>query len=347
MRLRHLRAAMAMAMVGSALAVGVVSGPVGAATPYSFDFVLGGNDFAFTGPADTDVTLELRNGATLIDTTLVHTDGAGDGIAGFASALLQSGLKLRATDGVTSRTLTIPNLTASANRVTDVISGVGPASHALRVQVFDCTMAEDCTVRVTRNLTTAANGHYSVDVTSAFDARGNDEVVTQFTSAHADHLTATTFIDAFGLDPATRAVFGCTNEGAAVNLKLLASPGGALVEQHTTGDSCFDQTFNSAFANGRQMTASFASDARINIPATQVTNVGTVVTTHCLPSRPALVEWFSDFTHHLTGNADSTGKFVRDFAVEDPTVVMAGLEIHVQCETAAGDRLEFRRTLPA
>lgn len=48
-----------------------------------------------------------------------------------------------------------------------------------------------------------------------------------------------------------------------------------------------------------------------------------------------------------SGTALASGKFSWDFATEDPAAVTSGLEIHVQCETAKGDRLEFRRTLPS
>ena len=126
-------------LVGAVLLVGLAAQPAAAATyPITFDYVPIGRAFIF-GTATPNATLTLvwkdGNGALKLQQNLtVNEYGDWDYFMPESSSpVVAIGDRLKASDGSSTHTLVIPELTMNINRVNGVMRGRGPAGEYVKL----------------------------------------------------------------------------------------------------------------------------------------------------------------------------------------------------------------------
>ena len=341
------------------LLVGILAGLMGAslgaapaaatAPAFTFDFQLDQNEIDLVGPLGTSVTLSTLS-ATPPHSVINSCGGTTDAVTGALhlfcfDAGLRAGDILDASGGAKHRTFTIPAITVAMDRVTDVVKGTGPHQSKLKVSVKACSVQMFiCKPKVSRTRPTSATGAWSTDFTGAYDVLGEDEVDVVFTSSKGDHVRRISNVPFMSFFVDTSLVRGQVNAGQATTFTLKAG-GNVIATSHTTGAGGGDVegTFKHngvpvLLDRGDKITGTFASDAKITVPAQFDVSgdaVADTISGHCLPNRPVNLNFFGD-TGVAIGTANSSGFF---------TVVAPGLnngDVDVYCRTPAGDQLSIR-----
>ena len=146
----------------------------------------------------TLTSLNLYDGPTLVEiaSTLTRNGATGRFHGCFSTAFVDHDLTLIATSNFGTVQYIVPNLTVSIDRVTDKVSGHAHANHSVSVRAYDCVVrvGYGCPHVATRSVRASAAGHYSADLTSAFDLRGTDKVKVTDTSAHGDTWLVTRYV---------------------------------------------------------------------------------------------------------------------------------------------------------
>src|SRR4051812_49057708 len=132
-----------IAFVLSLMLFGMVQVGTASASPAvltTFEFSLGNDCIAGVGPANTELRVVLRSASGEVQGHFRASTDPTDGTWGYRCfwGTIDSGDVLTATDGTTTRTLTVPPLAFAINRATDVIAGSGPQSSPLRIGIDDC-----------------------------------------------------------------------------------------------------------------------------------------------------------------------------------------------------------------
>lgn len=186
---RRRRAISVLLTLGLLMGVLALPGPAAAGQQVltTFDFTLFNSCTDGVGPADTELTIELRNSTgDYQGHQIVMTDGNGAWSACFWSDI-SGGDRLSATDGSTTRTFIVQPIQFRINRVTDVVSGTTVPSSQVVIAIYDChTDWQSCSLEdeVTRN--TGGNGNFSYDSSNLHDIKGQDFVRVIWDSPQGD-----------------------------------------------------------------------------------------------------------------------------------------------------------------
>lgn len=149
---------------------------------------------------------------------------------------------------------------------------------------------------------------------------------------------------------------GEVNPNQAATFRLKNHPGGSVLStRHVTGAAfrgAFDLSFGSILQAGRQVTADFASDARVTMPNTGITfpieSGDQKIRVHCLPHRRVLISWQSLGAGEARRTADGQGRATVNLssAESDGFRLEHGSQVTIACQTAAGDTLDASRMVP-
>ena len=90
--------------------------------------------------------------------------GTGDVFYCSPSNIIEVGDRLKITKGAASHTLTIPDLTATVNRTSDVMSGTGPAGATLKLLCGGHPFGQFEPCLWTRKVTVNGSGNWSAQV---------------------------------------------------------------------------------------------------------------------------------------------------------------------------------------
>jgi hypothetical protein len=309
----------------------------------------------------TLTALSLYDGDNALDIAVDITRNASTGRfqACFPTGVVDHGLTLIASSNFGPVSYTVPDLTVRIDRVTDKVSGHSHTHHSVTVRAYDCVIqvGVSCPRVATRTTLVSASGHYSADMTSAFDLRGTDKVTVTDTSSHGDTWQVFRYVPYVLAYSGITMVQGIMNPSQAATFRLKDHPGGTILDtQPATGDVGFGN-FLSFFVvqirAGRQVTGDFASDARVTLPSThttfEISHGDQLIHTRCLPNRPMRVYWQGTHQHGVQRIADSHGRATVNLstAESDHFRLPIGAAVNTICQTPAGDLIRSSAFPPA
>lgn len=168
------------ALVGASLALTMTPGIVSAATPWvRFGADYNGCSVYGVGPRSTliKVTWKDSNGSLKhVQVVKSKTNGAFQTTCDYDEQV-ERGDVFTAKVGTRTRSFTVPALKIGIDRVTDVVSGRGPANTTLTIGLPDSDTME---------VLTTGDGSYDQDVTSVHDIIGYDLVSVSYATGDGD-----------------------------------------------------------------------------------------------------------------------------------------------------------------
>ena len=259
------------------------------------------------------------------------------------------GDKLQMINGTAlDRTVTVPHLTVQADRVTNLVSGRGPAGKDLQLAYLDCYPA-GCLGHA-YVVSVNSNGRYHDDLsTSSVDIDGSDEVNILYQTALGDQFTSATAAPYFELTKPNQLFLSCLPRGTST-VRLLTAGGTLRASRsfHATKDC--SGSFGSFRKDGHavsvhigdKITSDLATDARLVWPSMSVEGQGTTLSGKCLAdSRYVVFVSRGSTSSPFGGTTGSDGHFTKATA----WTFQAGDTLDLTCESNRGDRVRMSRTL--
>jgi len=348
--MRRPRSFLTVAVTLSLAVAGLVLAPVAsAAATFTFSMDINSSCVSGTGPASTAHTISLLSaGGDLLWRDWDTSDTYGNWYACFDRPIVP-GDKVRAATGSGSRTVTVPNLTARANRVTDVVNGHAPAGAALNIYVYHYTALGGSSTSFVWGVFANGSGDYSFDFTPLVNAKGGDYGYTRYTSG-SDTFEANFDFPYMEVARGSAEVSGALNYGQSATLTLKSSTNAVRGTALVVGDNGngFDGAFTTAGGSSvrarmtDKVTGGFASDADITIPDIAVSAVAStdVVSGQCMANASyALYVRKNDYSDSDTryGTTNASGQFSVDVT---STVNLASRDwLSLTCRYPSGDRV--------
>lgn len=312
-----------------------------------FQLDLGGCP-AGTAPASKKVSVEWRSAENeLKGKTNVRSDSDGNWYLDPCwNRGVESGDVLKATVGTRVRTLIVPDLWISADRVTNIVGGDAPAGAALDldVRVF-AGWSSDSFKDYYATTSAAGDGTFSYDFTSVAKVR-DAYIMATWTSAHGDTVQFDGGTSNIEVTRGSSAFDGRATPGALVTVQLLDSG----LQPRATGLASTNQfgEFSGTFLNANELPVlvhagdtvrdtTLASNLDWTVPAIPVSiNAATdVVSGTCLPKLYFLLEGGRDGGLFIEGKTDAGGKFSRDVTSQEN--LRSGDPVTIMCKLATGD----------
>lgn len=358
MSLSRIRRVALGAIATSAIAVGVVGVVPAAAVPIvTFNVTVHRSCAYLTGPATLPVTVsQLTSGGSVVEKATSQFDLSGNTFVCFDDNF-DPGMKVSALTNGMTRTVTIPKMSVKINRVTDVISGVGPASKKLEVSIVHYSTFKAYKTTVI-NKTVSSSGTWSMDTTSAVNLIGGDRIGVMYRASAGDNFDLDGTVPFVGVRIASSRVIGSVNAGSTVTVSLKTPTGATRARAHLAS-AYSAQALDSVFMN----TSGYGVTARIGdkISSTVATNgtftisnltvnvdTGTnVVSGSCLASKPMKIEVTTPqpytFTRTFT-SCNSAGHYSLD--TTSSVDIAPGDRVVATVRTSSGDTIERLRTAP-
>jgi hypothetical protein len=337
----------------SLMAVLLVPGSVAAASPLSMYVPrIAGNCVYIEAPANKTLTLTWKDSASMLkESASIPTGAYGDPRYCSASHVIEVGDRLKVVLGSNSHKLTIPNLTARINRVTDVIRGTGPAGARVSVECGHSPFGQFEPCQWHKTVTVNSAGNWSAQI--PFDVFGGWEMNAAWFNAYGDLVyreVTTPYVQVF-LDKARFS--GVTRPLSSATVDLADE---ALVDKGSgTGDSGpLVGSFIGEFRNtdgdlvtvepGDHVSSSVATDASFVVPeiSATATAANDRVAGECGYTgefHGVVVELYRNghmrgFT--LDGYTDGTFDFDFKDAFPSDTDIRAGDKLFIKCITNDG-----------
>jgi hypothetical protein len=275
------------------------------------------------------------------------------------SERVEVGDTIKTTIGTTSRTFTVPKITANVDRVANTVAGIGPANSTMHVEADTYGSGFSIIDHQTVAGSTAGNGSYAVDFSGVIDILGWDDIYAYWNNARGDqyirYVTAPGLRVWVGRSYAT--VVGNPNSRVQVDL----ADSSDTPRASTTGTLDFWGYLGTEFldadgagvnpAIGDHVAADFASDAHLTVPNIHATaNVGTnVVNGHCLAGLGFSVRVYAPDRSRIAdriGTANGSGNFTANFASTPSLDIRSGDKMDLYCGLATGDIVARHSTIP-
>lgn len=261
------------------------------------------------------------------------------------------GNKLQMINGTSEdRTITVPDLTLSVDRVTSVVRGHGPAHKGIAIKYTQCYPA-GCLGTVIRHATVDGHGRYRKDLTVAsIDIDGSDQVEVDYDNATGDTFRRSTQVPYIEIRKPNHMFVVCGPRGTTT-VRLLTAAGKLRASRsfHAAYDcngvtGSFRKNGQSVNVHtGDRITSTLATDSRITWPAMSVTGSGSTLTGRCFPrSRYVVYIYQGSSSTSWDGTTDGDGRFT---GFPSSWTFGPGDTLDLICETHAGDRGRLIRTL--
>jgi len=275
-----------------------------------------------------------------------------------SSEQVEVGDTIRVTIGTRSRTLTVPKLTITVDRISNTVSGQGPAGDWVGVQA--CERAMGC--YDASEPTDGTTGAYSHDFSSDVDITGAGYARVNWTSPQGDDIQS-------NADAQQILIWeGRTPWGGSFNA---SGPAGLHFTVHLLNGSLSNIGDGQAVLNARGYSSGdildshgarvrahagdtidatdLVSDAYFVLPAISVSGNATTdrVSGTCLPNSPFWFEAYApDYSRDTTrsGTTDGTGFFSRK--ITSSMNLKRGDHIDVECTLSTGDTVAKHITVP-
>jgi len=325
----------------------------------SFHFELFDNCLSGFGPPNTQLTIELRGpGGGYQSHVMPTTDTFGDWNGCFWRDI-DPGDSLVATDGNTSRTLVVPALRYTVNRVTDVVAGWTPPTGMVLVEVFSCSWSiVDCGGGADASKPASATGKFSFDLTSEYNVKGRDEATVVWQSPFDDLIRRELTVPYMWILVGDNEVFGEANPAQRLFFELRRANGSLIDSASARADGRYgDYQVKFRTSAGpvdiratNTIGSNVASDAWLKVPAVhpQFDVANDVVSGKCFPNRPFTVyaeNTGGAGTAFLAGNTSGNGSFSADLSSE-PFDLHSGNAVQVKCLNNRGDMVEYLFRVP-
>ena len=362
------RAATVAALIASVLLGLTDAAPAAAVGPVS-TFEVQPRTYCVSGygAPSTTLTIRLRTGSgDLLAKRVLTTDAS----TGWWTSCLGVDIlptdELSANDGSNLRTFVVPEFTLKVNRVTDVLSGVGPANEQIVLDVAPCHGWQGCDTPVEHTMTSSSAGAFSYDFTALHNFRGGDGVSGAWTSPFGD------LVGVFGSAPnmsvtvAGADVTGRGTPGTLVTFTLRNAAGTKIASGRDIADE--DGAFAAPLSNaagswvriavGNKVIGSFASDAKMTVKsfAVNASAAADTISATCFPnadfqvtaSDPATPPAHTPKFTQVAGVADGAGHLSADMTAGlfPGFDLMSGDQYSVSCLNAKGDVQRARGEVP-
>jgi hypothetical protein len=361
-----------MATLVSVVLCGAIAGTATATDlPLVFDLTMFGCPGG-TGPGSTSLKITWRNSdGELKRTRTVTTFSNG---LWFMSQSQCTGARIEPGDLLTAEStspplnhaFTVPLITGSGNRKTDVVHGVGPANTSLDISVLRTALDTGGFQSYGPfAAATTASGSYSLDLTGFsgsgpnYKALGQDSITAKWTGPNGDKITrqfkipgvvvdigATTVtglstdfkLSTFSIKDSTGAVRG---GGSAIALAFgsftaeLRSPGGAPLRPHAGDTLVGDHTGFTTTILIPTLTVSFDTSTD-------------VISGVCMPSSPYLITALvSNGAAGHRGITDGSGATTPvDIKTLGTFDLQGGDRVQLLCQRPSGDRISRTVAVP-
>src|SRR3954454_7639234 len=334
------------ALVGSFF-VAALAAPmaVEAAAPIAVQVLVGDTCVSGTGGANRHVSAALKTAAEhRRDSFTTTSDADGQWFGCFSlflpSTTINGGDILRVTVGGSSRTIQVPRLMPTIDRVANTISGRTAAHKQVSVLV-----THHPSFRRSRDFsfdTTAdGQGRWSVNTTATVNLIGADEV-TAVTFSGNDLFGAQTGVPYVLIEHANNTLTGISNPSVAVSFALrdghgvakgMGSSGTTPYPDFTVG--LFRANGDAAYPiGGDRVVSDLASDARLQIPISELRGDSAVdaVSGRCMANAPYLL---LTLNRSYTGRTRPDGRFARSVASREN--LRRGDQLRLACMYPSGD----------
>lgn len=325
-----------------------------ASAAFTFNFGLGSSCMSGQGPNNDLIHFTQKNAeGTVKGRRSATSDGTGYwSLTSCFSQSIESGDKIAASDGVLSRTFTVPTLSVTGNRQTDAVAGFGPHNSALKLYLnscitFSCSDVKDVMV------TTDASGTYHHDFTAAHDIKGGDYVYVYWSSAHNDTVYTYGYFPYVDVVLGRSDFYGYANAGQLVSVSLRngTTVKGAAKGVGSIHGGFFDADFRRRDGSpalpdpGNKVVSSFGASITLVSLTVAGHAASDTVTGTCPAHRP-----FEVYAHdpsypyrandyaYFDGVATATGHVSADMTADYPSFnLLHGDEVILSCKLASGD----------
>lgn len=352
------------AAIAALLAMVLLPAGASAAADITFNLAIGDRCVYGTKPAGGTLTLTLfsPNGTQRAK----GSDASGDERWRVCLKVApRPGDRLRAVRGSQRRTVTVPTVTATLDRVSDVLGGRAPAGRSLNVLAQHCSLLGECDDPVKRTIKADGRGRYRTDLTSRVDVRGSDVAAVSFTTSAGDvfgrYATAPLvvvsgkgYVAVMCAGGADRTVVLRRADGTERARAAFPGPQPCDTDVFARIDRRLARRGEAVSPNaGNVVRSDIASDARFVWRGIALELVGDTFQGSCLRNAPFLV-MMSRVDGGLTyvdalveGVTGDDGGFSE--AVKPGTEIASGARIRLACETPRGDRavLGIRPSVPS
>ncbi|CAN5459972.1 hypothetical protein BH20CHL6_BH20CHL6_09390 [soil metagenome] len=346
---RRLRSAsLATALVLAATLAGTARAGGGG---FSFDVLLNDTCVSGTGPADTGLAISLRTfSGHLRDRFRTTTDGDGNWVGCFRLGV-RGGNVIKALGGGSSESWRIPKITLDTERVSDVVSGLGPENTTLALTVVHYPgFASGREISVAeREVTTDGDGDYSTDFSDAVAIVGGDQV-SALLQQDGNRATIVNLAPRMGIFRNDDVAFGNLNPGDPVHVELRRADGSLKAQLTSPGffSNFWDGILYApdgtsvAARPGDVLWSDIASDSRFTLPVMALNGSATRDTVYgrCMPNRPYEVivvrESLTEFVFEsFRGRTNGAGRFVKEVSAR--VDLQRGDRLTLECKFATGD----------
>lgn len=345
------------ALVVAAFMIAGMTAPASAGPTYTFGVHMGSGCVDGAGPADEPVTAVLKDGSHILDTQ--STSAASNGIWAVCFTMpVHAGLTLVAKNGPSRRAMRIPAFTVRGDRVSNVVSGLAPATMHVDIEITQCEISS-CTIPPPFHAVADAQGHYARNVNGGphpLDLKGQATMVATFQTVDGDRFQVVRDTPWFIASLPNQVVLQCGQAGTTVVFALRKGDGTLRSSaSHAIVDRCSPMDFRFrhsgspvAIHPGNVITGSFASDARMTWPhmaATGDTSTN-VVSGHCFRDAGFQITMSRNGggSFGWSDATDSSGDFAKALGVY--WTLMSGDSLTLVCQDHAGDQATFESVVP-
>jgi hypothetical protein len=315
---------------------------------------INGNCLYFRAPANQTLTLTWKDSAgALKESASIPTGVSGDPNYCSTSNVIEVGDHLKVTLGSNSHKLTIPNITARVNRVTDVIKGTGPVGAHLGIDCGGGPFGAFEPCQWHKNVTVNSAGNWSVQI--PFDVYGGWTMHASWFNSYGDLVSRNVTVPYFQVFIGQARFSGIARPGISAMVDLqdasMVDKGSASADSDPitgwfTGQLRDDANHVVPVAVGDRVSSDIAPDASFVVPEidARATAADDHVWGQCELTPAYNLGVFVELYRngHLRGAAwegftDGTFDFDFQHTFPDPVNVMAGDKLFVKCIQGEGD----------
>ncbi len=284
------------------------------------------------------------------------TDGTGDlEMTRSFHAIIENGDFIRATDGVAAhtRTFQVPRIAANINRVTNAVSGKGPAGESVDVSACVYTSVSGCTTDGPYTALVDSNGDWSYDF-SPTNLRGDDSVYVDWSDALNDSVERQLTVPFATVIFGGNTFLGTAARGSLVHMSLRNKNGNLKAKSQASAAPLFGssvvffgewrkQSYPVNVRAGDRVVGTYASDGTMIVPSVTATpNAGTDrISGHCFNNAAFEVSARhndNSDSAYFDGTTGATGTFNIDITTNNPAYdLLSNDEILLECQNSKGD----------
>lgn len=348
MLFRPMRGVVAVVAASLALAV-LMPLPAVADGPLSVKMRLGSHCLGGHKPAADPVTVRLlRSNGTQLESRRDDTTGLEWSVC-FTHRPV-AGNRIRLVHFTLDRTVRVPDLTASLDRVTNVVRGHAPAGKAITLVHGGCDAQGVCAKSLPITATANSEGRYRKDLSSSsIDIDGSDIVRASYTTSQGDVFERQGRAPYMTVSRPGRISLTCLPAGTTT-VRLLSETGKLRATRTFRTQGSCGSASGTFRRNGRpvqlhagdRIRSDFASDARMVWPSAYVAASGYESSGRCVPNADAYLTILDDgmVIGRYSISLGPTGRF-RDVGYQ---LIPPGAALLLVCESVRGDRVRASGT---